>query len=82
MKQVSIYTDGACSGNPGPGGWAAILIYQEVEKELSGGEKQTTNNRTGAESGSLGDAAEPGVKARDALPLGQGPRRQSVQQPL
>ena len=45
MKHVSIYTDGACSGNPGPGGWAAILIYQEVEKELSGGEKQTTNNR-------------------------------------
>ena len=45
MKQVSIYTDGACSGNPGPGGWAAILIYQGVEKELSGGEKQTTNNR-------------------------------------
>ena len=45
MKQVSIYTDGACSGNPGPGGWAAILIYNGVEKELSGGEKQTTNNR-------------------------------------
>ncbi len=45
MKQVSLYTDGACSGNPGPGGWAAILIYQGKEKELSGGEKQTTNNR-------------------------------------
>ena len=45
MKQVSIYTDGACSGNPGPGGWAAILIYQGREKELCGGEKQTTNNR-------------------------------------
>ncbi len=45
MKQVSIYTDGACSGNPGPGGWAAILIYNGIEKELSGGEKQTTNNR-------------------------------------
>jgi ribonuclease HI len=45
MKQVTIYTDGACSGNPGPGGWAAILIYQGREKELSGGERQTTNNR-------------------------------------
>ena len=45
MKQVSIYTDGACSGNPGPGGWGAILIYNSREKELSGGERQTTNNR-------------------------------------
>ena len=45
MKTVSIYTDGACSGNPGPGGWGAILRYQGVEKELSGGEALTTNNR-------------------------------------
>ncbi len=45
MKQIEIYTDGACSGNPGPGGWGAILRYNGVEKELSGGEKQTTNNR-------------------------------------
>ncbi len=45
MKKVSIYTDGACSGNPGPGGWGAILEYMGKEKELSGGEKQTTNNR-------------------------------------
>ncbi len=45
MKQVSIYTDGACSGNPGPGGWGAILEFQGVEKELSGGEAHTTNNR-------------------------------------
>ena len=45
MKQVDIYTDGACSGNPGPGGWAAILIYGKHEKELSGGEEETTNNR-------------------------------------
>ena len=44
-KTVTIYTDGACSGNPGPGGWGAILCYNGVEKELSGGEKQTTNNR-------------------------------------
>ena len=44
-KTVTIYTDGACSGNPGPGGWGAILSYNGVEKELSGGEKQTTNNR-------------------------------------
>ena len=45
MKKVQIYTDGACSGNPGPGGWGAILCYNGIEKELSGGEKQTTNNR-------------------------------------
>ena len=45
MKTVEIYTDGACSGNPGPGGWGAILLYNGVEKELSGGEAQTTNNR-------------------------------------
>ena len=45
MKKVIIYTDGACSGNPGPGGWGAILRYGEHIKELSGGEKQTTNNR-------------------------------------
>ena len=45
MKTVEIYTDGACSGNPGPGGWGAILRYNGVEKELSGGEAQTTNNR-------------------------------------
>ena len=45
MKTVQIYTDGACSGNPGPGGWGAILLYNGVEKELSGGEAQTTNNR-------------------------------------
>ena len=44
MKTVTIYTDGACSGNPGPGGWGAILVYKGVEKELSGGEAQTTNN--------------------------------------
>ena len=45
MKSVTIYTDGACSGNPGPGGWGAILRYGAVEKELSGGERMTTNNR-------------------------------------
>ena len=44
MKEVTIYTDGACSGNPGPGGWGAILIYGENKKEISGGEKETTNN--------------------------------------
>jgi ribonuclease HI len=42
---VEIYTDGACSGNPGPGGWGAILVYGENQKEISGGEKETTNNR-------------------------------------
>lgn len=45
MKQVTIYTDGACSGNPGPGGWGAILEFRGVEKELSGGAGETTNNR-------------------------------------
>ena len=45
MKQIEIFTDGACSGNPGPGGWGAVLRYRGVEKELSGGEAQTTNNR-------------------------------------
>ena len=45
MKTVTLYTDGACSGNPGPGGWGAILEYKGTEKELSGGESSTTNNR-------------------------------------
>lgn len=45
MPEVEIYTDGACSGNPGVGGWGAILRYGQTEKELSGGEKDTTNNR-------------------------------------
>ena len=45
MKTVTLYTDGACSGNPGPGGWGAILEYNGIEKELSGGESSTTNNR-------------------------------------
>lgn len=45
MKKVILYTDGACSGNPGPGGYGAILIYNGVEKEISGGEKNTTNNK-------------------------------------
>ena len=45
MKHVDIYTDGACRGNPGPGGWGAILVYKGLEKELSGGEAHTTNNR-------------------------------------
>ena len=45
MKKVEIYTDGACSGNPGCGGWGAVLIYNGKMKEASGGEKETTNNR-------------------------------------
>lgn len=44
MEKIIIYTDGACSGNPGPGGWAAVLIYNGNEKEISGGNKNTTNN--------------------------------------
>ena len=45
MKRIELFTDGACSGNPGPGGWGAILRYNGREKELSGGEANTTNNR-------------------------------------
>ena len=45
MKRVTLYTDGACSGNPGPGGWGAVLLYGEHRRELSGGERDTTNNR-------------------------------------
>lgn len=45
MKKVEIFTDGACKGNPGPGGWGSILRYKETEKEISGGEANTTNNR-------------------------------------
>lgn len=45
MKEVEVYTDGACSGNPGPGGWGAILRYGGAEKELAGYDRQTTNNR-------------------------------------
>ena len=45
LKKVTIYTDGACRGNPGVGGWGAILVYESFEKQLSGGERQTTNNR-------------------------------------
>jgi len=45
MKHIYIYADGSCRGNPGPGGWAALLRYEQHEKEISGGEKDTTNNR-------------------------------------
>lgn len=45
LKKIKLYTDGACSGNPGPGGWSAILVYKDNIKELSGGESMTTNNR-------------------------------------
>ena len=45
MKKVNIYTDGACKGNPGPGGWGAILVYKGIEREMSGGDASTTNNR-------------------------------------
>ena len=45
MKKIDIYTDGACRGNPGPGGWGALLIYKDADKTIYGGEKNTTNNR-------------------------------------
>src|SRR5574344_1970910 len=44
MEEITIYTDGACSGNPGPGGWGAILMFKDTKKEISGGSKNTTNN--------------------------------------
>lgn len=44
MEEVTIYTDGACSGNPGPGGWGALLMYKDTKKEISGGKEDTTNN--------------------------------------
>lgn len=44
-EKIHIYTDGACKGNPGPGGWGALMVYKETEKELFGGEQDTTNNR-------------------------------------
>lgn len=44
MEEIIIYTDGACSGNPGPGGWGTILMYKDKRKEISGGKKETTNN--------------------------------------
>ena len=61
MKHIDIYTDGACSGNPGPGGWGAILRYNGVEKELSGSLAETTNNRMEltAVIGALGALKEP-----------------------
>ena len=45
MKQITLYADGACSGNPGPGGWGTVLLYNGTQKELNGGENDTTNNR-------------------------------------
>ncbi len=45
MKEVTVYTDGACRGNPGPGGYGIILVYRNIRRELSGGERETTNNR-------------------------------------
>ena len=90
MKTVQIFTDGACSGNPGPGGWGAILRYGTAEKELSGGEHETTNNRmelTGViealsalkeactECGLVETAAPAAGKASGHIPLGQGTRR-------
>jgi ribonuclease HI len=65
VKQVEIYTDGACRGNPGPGGWAALLRIGEAEKEISGSEPQTTNNRMEMMAVIMAlDSLKRGVKAR------------------
>ena len=70
MKKVEIFTDGACSGNPGPGGWGAVLRYKGTEKEISGGERNTTNNR-GAEAsqGALRGHADDRFKIRCRRPF-------------
>ena len=73
MKQVTIYTDGACSGNPGPGGWGAILMYGAHKRELSGGEADTTNNRMELTAVIRARAAAAGEHPYPSLPLGQGP---------
>lgn len=57
MKYIELFTDGACSGNPGPGGWGVVLRYENHEKELSGGEKNTTNNRMELTAAIMGLAA-------------------------
>ena len=57
MKKVEIYTDGACRGNPGPGGWGCILVYGKYRRELSGGEPETTNNRMELTAAIMGLAA-------------------------
>ena len=77
MKQVEIFTDGACSGNPGPGGWGAVLRFGSVEKELCGGEETTTNNRMelSAAISALTALKEPCQVPRRHVPLGKRPRR-------
>ena len=72
MKQVEIFTDGACSGNPGPGGWGAVLRYNGHEKEISGGEANTTNNRMELSSviNALALLKEPSQYVCNALKLG------------
>lgn len=57
MKSINAYTDGSCLGNPGPGGWAVLLRYKNNEKELVGGELDTTNNRNGADGCDYGSGA-------------------------
>ena len=57
MKQVTIYTDGACSGNPGPGGWGAILKYKEIERELSGGEAEGLGGGVGGIDGATANTS-------------------------
>ena len=91
MKQVDIYTDGACRGNPGPGGFGAILVYAGIKKEFSGGEPQTTNNRMEllAAITALSALKEPCAvtlysaraarNAQRALYMGQRPQRPPLQ---
>jgi ribonuclease HI len=76
-ETVRIYTDGACKGNPGPGGWGALLCFGAREKELFGGEAETTNNRMelAAVINALAGARARGGAPRRALALGQRARR-------
>lgn len=70
MRQVDIFTDGACKGNPGPGGWAAILRSGGHEKELVGGEKQTTNNRMEMTAVAAGQNGGDPIAAAEAASAG------------
>ena len=71
LPRVVVHTDGACSGNPGPGGWAAILTYGEHEKELKGGEAHTTNNRMELMGAIAAPRANSGSASRSASESGR-----------
>jgi hypothetical protein len=71
-ERVTIYTDGACAGNPGPGGWGAILLFKGKERELSGGEALTTNNRMELQAAIEGLRGQSGPRRLGSDPALQG----------